>query len=217
MTGPHLVYFADPMCSWCWGFAPVVDAISEIWGESLPIRLILGGLRPGNTTPMTDEARAQLRGHWVHVTEASSQGFGAGALATPGFIYDTDPAARAVVLMCEGAPGREIACLRDLQKAFYQDGLDITDLEVLAGFAPRYGLEAAPFLAALRDPEVKQRTWRDYAVAQNAGVTGFPTLILGPMADGTYAPITRGFQPAGAVIPMIARLTGGVEAPETAD
>jgi putative protein-disulfide isomerase len=206
MSDTHLVYFADPMCSWCWGFTPVIEGIAEVWGETLPIRLILGGLRPGQTTRMTDEARAQLRGHWVHVTEASGQGFGAAALATPNFVYDTDPAARAVALVRERAPGRELACLHDLQGAFYQDGQDITNLEVLADFAPRYGLEAEAFLAALKDPVVKQRTWRDYAVAQNAGVTGFPTLILGPLADGTYAPITRGFQPAAAVLLLIARV-----------
>jgi putative protein-disulfide isomerase len=211
MSDTHLVYFADPMCSWCWGFAPVIDAIQEVWGETLPIRLVLGGLRPGQTTPMTDEARAQLRGHWVHVTEASGQGFGAAALGTPGLIYDTDPAARAVALVRDLAPGRELACLHDLQRAFYQDGQDITNLEVLAGYAPRYGLEAEAFLTALRDPEVKQRTWRDYAIAQNAGVTGFPTLILGPMTDGTYAPITRGFQPAAAVLPLIGRVLEGLQ------
>ena len=45
MRKPHLVYFADPMCSWCWGFSPVIEAISEQFGTSLPIRLIMGGLR----------------------------------------------------------------------------------------------------------------------------------------------------------------------------
>ena len=25
MDGPHLIYFSDPMCSWCYGFSPVLD------------------------------------------------------------------------------------------------------------------------------------------------------------------------------------------------
>ena len=52
MRQPHLVYFADPMCSWCWGFAPVINAIRGRYGERLPVRLIVGGLRPGTTEPM---------------------------------------------------------------------------------------------------------------------------------------------------------------------
>jgi len=33
----HLVYFADPMCSWCWGFAPAIEALAEVRGDTLPI------------------------------------------------------------------------------------------------------------------------------------------------------------------------------------
>jgi len=47
MADPHLIYFADPMCSWCWGFAPVIAQVRERYGEALPVRLVLGGLRPG--------------------------------------------------------------------------------------------------------------------------------------------------------------------------
>ena len=28
MDGLHFIYFADPMCSWCWGFAPVIEKIA---------------------------------------------------------------------------------------------------------------------------------------------------------------------------------------------
>ena len=27
MDEPHLIYFADPMCSWCYGFSPVIEDI----------------------------------------------------------------------------------------------------------------------------------------------------------------------------------------------
>ena len=142
-SDPHLVYFADPMCSWCWGFAPVIAAIQETFGEDLPIRLVLGGLRPGASPPMTDEARETLRGHWVHVTEASGQPFGKQALSQSGFVYDTDPAARAVVVVRRLAPGAEIAALHRLQRAFYLEGLDVTDPEILKRLAPEFELEAA--------------------------------------------------------------------------
>ena len=58
--GPHLIYFADPMCSWCYGFSPVIDEIRRIYGNALPVRVVMGGLRPGNAKPMTPEARRDL-------------------------------------------------------------------------------------------------------------------------------------------------------------
>jgi putative protein-disulfide isomerase len=34
------------MYSWCWGFAPVIDAIKEAYADQLKVALLLGGLRP---------------------------------------------------------------------------------------------------------------------------------------------------------------------------
>jgi putative protein-disulfide isomerase len=208
--GAQLVYFADPMCSWCWGFAPVIASVHDAFGEALPIRLVMGGLRPGTTTPMTDEARAELRGHWRHVTEASGQPFGEQALSQSGFVYDTDPAARAVVLVRRQAPQGALAFLEELQRAFYADGQDVTDVDVLAGYAQAWGLEPEAFRADMASEAAKQETWRDYAVSQNAGVRGFPTLILGPREDGAYLPVTRGFAPAEQVLPAIGALLEGL-------
>ena len=53
----QLIYVADPMCSWCYGFAPVIAAIADAFRERLPISLLLGGLRAGNTRPMTQTDR----------------------------------------------------------------------------------------------------------------------------------------------------------------
>ena len=96
MDGPHLIYFADPMCSWCYGFSPVIADIRRAFGRALPIRLVMGGLRPGTEQPMTEAAKTEIKGHWTHVAEASGLPFDGGVLDIPGFRYDTDPAARAV-------------------------------------------------------------------------------------------------------------------------
>ena len=204
MSRQHLIYFADPMCSWCWGFAAVMNAIVKEWGDNLPIRLVVGGLRPGTTEPMTEAAKVELRGHWRHVTEASGQPFGPSGLDTPGFVYDTDPAARAVVLMRRAAPDQALAFLETTQRAFYAGGRDVTDPAVLGSLAADFGQDGVIFGAELRSENLKQETWRDYAISRGAGVSGFPTLIMGPQADGTYVALARGFQPAAAVLPAIA-------------
>ena len=91
MPGLHLIYFADPMCSWCWGFSPVIEAVRERFGPSLPIRLMLGGLRPGTTEPMTEGSKREICEHWEHVHEASGQPFDWSFFDREGFIYDTEP------------------------------------------------------------------------------------------------------------------------------
>ena len=205
MDGRQLIYFTDPMCSWCYGFSPVIDEVAARYADRLPIRLVMGGLRPGNTKPMTREAAQDLRGHWTHVTEASGQDFGACAIDAGGFVYDTDPAARAVALARRTGTALALDYLREAHKAFYVRGLDITNPEVLADLAAELGMDRTAFRAGLDDPALKEEAWSDYSTSQNAGVSGFPTLILGPNPDGTYSMVTRGFNSLENILETIER------------
>lgn len=217
MDAPHLIYFSDPMCSWCWGFSPVVEAIQGAFGDALPIRLVMGGLRPGTETPMTDEAWAQMRGYWGTVHQAAGVPFHDQPVPPrEGFVYDTDPAARAVVLMRIAHPGRELAYLARLQRAFYAENRDITSRDVQADLAAELGADRARFRDALDQEALGPETWRDYALSQRAGVTGFPTLVAGPSAEGTYGVVTRGFAPAAQVLAVLSGWLGTAEPQGTA-
>ncbi|MFP5447748.1 MAG: DsbA family protein [Alphaproteobacteria bacterium] len=205
MTDRHLIYFADPMCSWCYGFWPVISAVRAAFGDTLPVRLVMGGLRPGTTEPMTEEDKAKLRGHWAEVAAASGQAFSDTAMAGEGFIYDTDPAARAVVVIRRERPVLALDYLGALQRAFYGEGRDITQedvlAEVLGEVVPGADLEA--FRINWRSEDAENETWADYAISQKSGVTGFPTLVGGPDDTGKYGIVTRGFAPAEQVLPVL--------------
>ena len=213
MNSLQFVYFADPMCSWCWGFSPVIEQIADRYGEAVPVRLVLGGLRPGTTEPMSAEARATLTGHWHEVEQASGQPFNyEGLKGREGFVYDTDPAARATVMVRRAHPEKALAFLTRVQRAFYAENQDVTSPAVLEDLAAEFGLDREGFAERLASEEVKQDTWSDYAISQRAGVRGFPTLVAGPGADGTYGAITRGFQPAEVILPMVNRWLATVRA-----
>lgn len=199
----QLIYFSAPMCSWCYGFAPVIDAIRAEFGEALPIRLVMGGLRPGTEEAMTPEARQQIVAHWRHVQEASGQPFDWTALEREGFVYDTDPAARAVVIVRRHKPALALDFLERAQRAFYAEGRDVTDGRVLVDLAEEFGLEREAFLIEWASRPAKQETWADYGVSQRAGVTGFPTLVAGPNEEGAFGIVTRGYAPGDQVLAIL--------------
>jgi len=203
MATPHLIYFSDPMCSWCYGFSPVIEDIRRTFGRALPVRVVMGGLRPGTETPMTEEAKLEIADHWTHVHEATGLPFDGSGMARPGFVYDTDPAARAVVVARREGEELAGAFLARTQRAFYAEGRDVTTAAVLGDLAEELRLDREPFLAAWTSDEAKQETWRDYAISQRAGVTGFPTLVAGPNAEGVYGVVTRGFAPGEQVIAIL--------------
>jgi putative protein-disulfide isomerase len=212
MDGPHLIYFADPMCSWCYGFSPVIDQIRQAYGRALPIRVVMGGLRPGTDIPMTAKAKAEIVGHWNHVHEATGLPFDAAVLERQGFVYDTDPAARAVVVVRRESEELAVRYLAAAQRAFYAENRDVTSADVLADLAADFGLDREAFLAAWTSEEAKQETWRDYAISHRAGVTGFPTLVGGPNAEGVYGVVTRGFAPAEQVLAVLRDWISGIAA-----
>lgn len=203
MDEPHLIYFAVPLCSWCYGFSPVIDQIRQAYGNALPVRVVMGGLRPGTDTPMTEDAKASVVGHWNQVHEASGLPFDPAVLQRQGFVYDTDPAARAVVVARR--EGQDVAAryLAAAQRAFYAENRDVTSGEVLSDLAAEFGLDRAAFLEAWESEPAKQETWRDYATSQNAGVTGLPTLIGGPNDQGVYGVVTRGYASGEQVLAVI--------------
>jgi putative protein-disulfide isomerase len=199
------------MCSWCWGFSPVIDAIAERFGEGLPIRLMLGGLRPGTTEPLDERAKASIREHWNHVNEASGQPFDFAFFAREGFVYDTEPACRAVVVARRGGMGPALRLLKSVHRAFYAENRDATDAAVLADVAAERGLDRDAFLQAFGSAEAKEATWTDFAIAQRAGITGFPTLLAGTAEGAPYTIVTQGFQPAERILPPLGRWLQALE------
>ncbi len=205
MAEPQLIYFADPMCSWCWGFAPTIAAIRDRYGDQLPVSVILGGLRPGTIEPMTPKLSETIRDHWRHVAEASGQPFDFAFFDRKGFIYDTEPSARAVVAMRSHSPERALSFMNRIQRAFYAENRDITDIEVLAELALQFGLTRAEFLADMASDTIRNETLSDFMVAQRTGVTGFPTLIAGTGGSTGWALITEGFQPKERILALLER------------
>jgi putative protein-disulfide isomerase len=211
-AGIEFVYFADPMCSWCYGFAPVIEAIGERFGEAVPIRLVMGGLRAGNTRPMRPADKDYIRDAWTRVAQASGQPFDFAFLDRDGFVYDTEPACRAVVTVRDLTPQRPaLLFMHALQRAFYAEGRDITAPDEIVRVAGELGLEPDSFRQLFLSSEARLATVGDFRFAQEAGATGFPTLLMGSAAGG-YVLVTSGFQPQQVILPALERWWRGAQA-----
>jgi putative protein-disulfide isomerase len=178
MFEPVLWYFADPMCSWCWGFSPVIESVRETYRPKLKIALVLGGLRPGETAPMTPAGREEILHHWHQVHERTGQAFRFEGALPDGFVYDTEPPSRAVVVVGGLAPDLVFPLFRAIQHAFYAEGRDVTRSPVLAELASTLGVERGRFIQAFESDEARARTLAHFRHARRAGVRGFPALIL---------------------------------------
>lgn len=198
----QLVYFADPMCSWCWGFKPSLMAALQQYGSTLPLRMIMGGLRPGTTHVMDAAQKATIRQHWEHVAEASGQPFRYEFFDRDDFIYDTEPACRAIVAGGRLAPEHVLGLLIAVQEGFYAENRDVTDPEVLADLSVDAGYDRDDFLDVFDDQATADETQGGFQIAKDIGITGFPTLLIGEDDTG-YDLLTAGFQKPEAVVGRI--------------
>lgn len=178
MNPPILWYFADPMCSWCWGFSPVIESLRDAYRDRMKIALVLGGLRPGETAPMTAAARDDILHHWHQVQESTGQAFRFEQALPDGFVYDTEPASRAVTTIGSLDPALIFPLFKAIQTAFYTEGRDVTQPDVLVDLATRLGVDAGTFLHAFDSDAARARTRAHFKQARQAGVRGFPTLFL---------------------------------------
>lgn len=187
-----LWYFADPMCSWCWGFSPVLDEIKTNYGITVNIALILGGLRPGNTAPMTEESRNEILHHWHAVQKMTGQQFDFTNPLPDGFVYDTEPASRAVIAVSEIQPDNTLPFFKRIQEAFYRDQRDVTDESVLAELAGQFGIEKDHFLELYKSELAKEKTRLHFLHTRQAGVRGFPALVI--QTDKVFKMLASGYR-----------------------
>jgi putative protein-disulfide isomerase len=193
------------MCSWCWGFAPVLEELLDKTG--LPLELVVGGLRPGPAAEILGAGmRRYLEREWATIAERTGQAFDPGILDDLGdeWLYDTEPADMAVVHMRSLAPERALAFFARVQRAFYVERTDVTDLGTYMALAQEFDVDPGDFVAALGGEQLRKQTWRDFATARRWGVTGFPTLLF--RREGRLGLVTTGYRPASELTPVITPL-----------
>jgi putative protein-disulfide isomerase len=176
---PRLYYVHDPMCSWCWAFRPVLQQLQRELPDTISIQYLLGGLARDTEEPMPETMRSRIINTW-HEIQA----------AVPGteFNYDfwtqcrprrsTYPACRAIISCRLQAPEKEPDMLYAIQRAYYLDARNPSDLDVLVDIAQQLGLDAEQFSADIMSGDVQQRLLNEINQRRELGVYSFPSLVL---------------------------------------
>ena len=201
MTGKEILYFGDPMCSWCWGFAPVIDNICEEFSKKIPISLTLGGLHAYDNFPMSGEYKANIKHHWEDVNKMTGAKFDYRFFDREEFILDTEPACRAVVAVKNLEKGKEISFYEKISRSFYSENKDTTNIDTYKSICAEENLDFTEFSIIFHSGEIKKKTAEDFAYTKSIGVSGFPTLIA--KDNEKLSLLSSGYQPYSILQPII--------------
>jgi putative protein-disulfide isomerase len=199
----RLLYVMDPMCSWCWGFAPVVEALAEQAAvDGVPLQIVTGGLRRDQVA-INAAARVRYLGYWQAVNASTGQLFDFERGLPEGMVYDTEPACRALVTARQLDAASAWTLLKLVQQAFYTEGADVTQASVLVQLAEQAGIPRIEFAEAFDSQAMQEATAADFTWVQDLGIAGFPTLLA--ERDGQLALLTNGYQPLEVLAPLLGR------------
>ena len=180
---PTLHYIFDPLCGWCYGAAPLVEAARAVPG--LTVAFHGGGMMTGsNRRQITPEWRGYVLPHDRRIEQLSGQPFGDayvnGLLNDTTAMMDSAPPITAI-LAAEALAGKGLDMLRRVQRGHYVDGLRIADLPVLLALAQELGLDGAAFQAEYArqaGAATQQHIDASRALLAQVGGQGFPTFVL---------------------------------------
>ena len=175
----ELIFVLDPMCSWCWGFAPVIETLIQAQSENYQFSLVLGGLRTKGEMPWNESSKAYLKGHWEQVSQSTGQPFSHQLFEKEQFEYDTYPACKAVVTVRElFGMEKAFAYLHTIQEAFYVKAQDITNVDVLLQLLEEMGVESSSFKTFFHSERAQRLMEHDFAKARSMGANAFPSVVM---------------------------------------
>jgi len=171
-----LIYIADTLCSWCYGFAPELDAFVQNHPE-LTLRMVQGGLRP-NGVEMVHEMEDFLKSHWIEIEQRTGQPFSFDLFQNEDFVLDTEPASRAVVVCRMMAPEKELEFFKAVQIVFYVKNRNTNKLETFLEVAQEFELDTKKFAELFESEEAKYATKTDFQLSAEMGIKGFPSVVV---------------------------------------
>ena len=177
-TDREIIYVGDPMCSWCWGISPQLNALQRYGEEQdIPFSLVMGGLRPGGGEEWNKEFKDFLKHHWEEVNKRSNQPFSFDLFGQDYFNYDTEPSCRAVVVVRTIAPEKAHSFYELIQYHFYVESKDPNQVDFYKPICNRLDINFEEFSKLFLSEEMKQATVRDFQLNRQWGVRGYPAVL----------------------------------------
>ncbi|WP_167882386.1 DsbA family protein [Leptospira sarikeiensis] len=191
-TKHSIIYVADPICAWCYGFAPVFEKIREKYSDKIDFTLVLGGLKYGSDTEVFSEGFTEtLKYLWKEVERTSKRNFEYEILKDRFIRYDSEPGSRAVITAQRLNPSLTFSFLDKLLESFHAKGKDPNDFQTYAEIAKELSLPEDEFKELYYREETLLETRNDFNYGYILGVSGFPCLVFSDGLDRGI--LTKGY------------------------
>jgi 2-hydroxychromene-2-carboxylate isomerase len=158
--------------------AQKIDALAAKYGRTVDWHPVLLGVifKETGGAPLTT---APIKGDYAKRDfERSARFLGVDYRAPAKFPIATQGPARIVLWLKHTDPALAIRVAKALYRAYFVDGIDISDPDRTAAIAAQEGVDAAAARAAIDDPAIKAELKTSVAGALSRGVFGSPYVVV---------------------------------------
>ncbi len=220
-----ITVFADPVCTWCWGSAPVLRALEYRLGENVEIEYVMCGmiedirtfsnrrLEIGGDIPLSNRnmMKAWMEASTIHGMPVLERGMHLFSEEHPS-TFPQNLAYITAKLCCrhndkpECDTKRANRYLRRVQEATAVEGLLTTHNDVLVDLAAVEGFNTEEFARTLESDAAKKAFMADRERAHEYDIKSYPSFIL--EYDGREK-ILSGYNTYNAIVAEISALADG--------
>lgn len=201
----RVVVWSDYVCPFCYLETPVLDEIREEFGDRVEVEWRAFELRP-EPVPTLDPESEYLTDVWRRAVRPMARERDVELERPP-----VQPRSRRALEAAEFARdrGHFEAMHRALFRAFFRDGRDLGDIDVLLDVADEVGLDREELRRAFAEERHTEKVLGDQVEARERGVDGVPALFVVPAGEGLEeAEVVKGAQPVERVRSAVLRALG---------
>ena len=197
-----LYYIHDPMCSWCYGFKPVLELLTNQLKDIIEIKYYLGGLAEDADTVMSNSMQVNIQSNWKSIEQTIpgiSFNYNFWELCIPK--RSTYASCRAVIAAKKQHQKFEYTMINAIQEAYYLNARNPSDYDVLYELAKETGLNQQQFKSDIHSDEVNSNLMQQILFCRKIGADSFPSLFV--LSNNNYYPIALDYNNADIILDHI--------------
>ena len=191
--------WSDYVCPFCYLELPVLERLQAELGPELEVHWRAFELRPA-PLPTLEPGGEYLRTTWARAVYPLAEQRGMTLRLPP-----VQPRSRKAFEAAEFArlQGRFDPMHRALFRAFFEDGRDLADHDVLVEIGRSVGLDGEELRTALQGARHGQKIQADQQLAGEIGVSGVPALVISAGEKGYLVSGAQPYEPLRGVIDRV--------------
>jgi len=191
---PKIYYVYDPLCGWCFAYAPIMEKLAQEFKDQVEFVVIPGGMIVGEHVRPIGEIAPYLLQAIPELEEISGVKMGAPYIAMikeGSYVASSYEPSLAMVVFKSFNTGRDVEYAHKVQQSYFIQAKDIMGDSLYTDLAREFDISPEEFMKRMSDTSYHTKTQDHFNFAAYLNTKGFPALV--GKSGASYMKITYGY------------------------